>query len=63
MFEKGCATMVSEAYGDQTDFGNGRLLFAVSSSSGLPFYQTAIDSGAGFDWNVAAIPTPRPSPS
>lgn len=56
LFAKGCATMVSEAYGDQTDFGNGRLLFAVSSSSGLPFYQTAVDSGADFDWSVAAIP-------
>ena len=62
MFADGCAQMVSEAYGDQTDFGNGRLLFAVSSSSGLPFYQEATKSGAGFDWSVAAIPHTTPEP-
>jgi multiple sugar transport system substrate-binding protein/sn-glycerol 3-phosphate transport system substrate-binding protein len=56
LFDKGCAVFVTEAYGDQTNFGAGRTLFTVSSSSGLPFYQSAIDAGAKFDWNVAAIP-------
>lgn len=62
MFADGCAQLVTEAYGDQTDFGNGRLLFTVSSSSGLPFYQSAVDSGAGFEWSVAAIPHTTPEP-
>jgi len=62
MFADGCAQLVTEAYGDQTDFGNGRLLFTVSSSSGLPFYQSAVESGAGFDWSVAAIPHTTPEP-
>ncbi len=62
MFTKGCAQMQTENYGDQTDFGTGSLLFAVSSSSGLPFYRDAIDSGAGFDWSVAAIPHTTPDP-
>lgn len=56
MFDEGCAAVVTEAYGDQTDFGAGRTLFAVGSSSGLPFYQSAIDEGAGHSWSVAAIP-------
>ncbi len=56
LFTEGCATIVAEQYGDQTDFGNGNLLFTVGSSSGLPFYGGAVDEGAGFAWSVAAIP-------
>ena len=56
MFADGCATIVTESYGDQTDFGAGRLLFTVGSSSGLPYYGSAVSEGAGFDWSVAAIP-------
>jgi phosphate/phosphite/phosphonate ABC transporter binding protein len=56
MFTSGCATQVVESYGDQTDFGNGSLLFAIGSSSGLPYYGSAVDEGAKFEWSVAAIP-------
>lgn len=56
LFDEGCATIVAESYGDQTDFGNGTLLFTVGSSSGLPFYRDAVDAGAGFEWSVGAIP-------
>lgn len=62
LFEKGCAVFVTEEYGDQTNFGAGRTLFTVSSSSGLPFYQSAAEAGANFDWNVAAIPHTTPEP-
>lgn len=56
LFAQGCASEVAEQYGDQTDFGNGNLLFTVGSSSGLPFYDSAVSEGAGFEWSVAAIP-------
>jgi multiple sugar transport system substrate-binding protein/sn-glycerol 3-phosphate transport system substrate-binding protein len=56
LFKEGCANLVTEAYGDQTDFGTGKLLFSVGSSSGLPFYRQAAEEGAGFEWSVAAIP-------
>ena len=56
LFDSGCATIVSENYGDQTDFGNGRLLFTVGSSSGLPFYDSAVSEGAGFNWSIAPLP-------
>ena len=56
LFDEGCASVVVENYGDQTDFGAGKTLFTVGSSSGLPFYQTASDEGAQFNWSVAAIP-------
>lgn len=56
LFEDGCAAGVTERFGDQTNFGAGRTLFTVGSSSGLPFYVSAVDEGAGHDWSVAAIP-------
>ena len=56
LFSSGCAAVVSEQYGDQTDFGNGKLLFTVGSSSGLPFYQGSVDEGAGFAWSIAPLP-------
>lgn len=56
LFKSGCAKLVTEDYGDQTDFGNGTLLFAVGSSSGLPFYGSATNEGAKHAWSVAAIP-------
>lgn len=62
LFADGCAQVVTEAYGDQTDFGAGRALFTVGSSSGLPFYRQAVDEGATFDWSVAAIPHTTPDP-
>jgi multiple sugar transport system substrate-binding protein len=56
MFDEGCAQLVTEQYGDQTDFGNGTLLFTVGSSSGIPYYESAVADGAAFDFSVAAIP-------
>jgi len=62
LFKSGCATIVTERYGDQTDFGAGRLLFTVGSSSGLPYYRAAVGEGAQFNWSVAAIPHVTPDP-
>ncbi len=62
LVEEGCATIVTEQYGDQTDFGAGRTLFAVGSSSGLPFYRSAVEEGGAFDWSVAALPHTTENP-
>ena len=56
LFNEGCATIVAERYGDQTDFGNGNLLFTVGSSSGLPFYKGAVEEGANFAWSAGPLP-------
>ncbi len=56
LFTDGCAKLVTEDYGDQTDFGNGTMMFAIGSSSGLPYYQSAVEAGANHAWSVAAIP-------
>lgn len=37
-------------------------LFTVGSSSRLPFYASAVDEGAAFEWSVAAIPHNTPKP-
>ncbi|MEA3308250.1 MAG: extracellular solute-binding protein [Chloroflexota bacterium] len=56
LVEKGCAAQATEKYGDQTDFGNGRSLFTVSSVSGLPYYGQAVSEGADFVWSVNPPP-------
>ena len=58
LYDKGCATLIAEKYGDQTDFGNYKLLFTIGSSSGLPYYDKAVKSGeqGEFVWGVAPLP-------
>ncbi|RMF27510.1 MAG: ABC transporter substrate-binding protein [Chloroflexi bacterium] len=62
LFADGCATLVSERYGDQADFGAGKLLFTIGSSSGLPYYKDAVSEGANFNWSVAPLPHTTPEP-
>jgi multiple sugar transport system substrate-binding protein/sn-glycerol 3-phosphate transport system substrate-binding protein len=62
LFARGCAAIVTERFGDQTNFGLGTTLFNVGSSSALPFYRSAVEAGADFDWSVAAIPHTTPEP-
>ena len=57
LFADGCARLVTENYGDQTDFGNGTLLFAVGSASVLLYDGDAgSDDGTPCEWGVSAIP-------
>jgi len=58
LYERGYAHKIAERYGDQTDFGNQKVLFTIGSSSGLPFYQMAVDAGeaGSFEWSVAPPP-------
>jgi multiple sugar transport system substrate-binding protein len=53
---EGWGNVVSQANGDQSDFADGNAAFALSSSSGFPFYKDAVDNGAQFKWSVATIP-------
>jgi hypothetical protein len=50
LFTHHCATLVTERYGDQNNFCAGKLLFTIGSSSGLPFYSSAVKDGANFSW-------------
>jgi multiple sugar transport system substrate-binding protein len=62
LFDRGCASLVTEDFGDQADFGQGTALFTMGSTSGLPFYVAAVEDGAGFEWDVAAVPHTTPEP-
>ncbi|MFW5729566.1 MAG: ABC transporter substrate-binding protein [Spirochaetota bacterium] len=64
LYEKGHARKIAEQYGDQTDFANQKVLFTMGSSSGLPYYASAIEAGeAGeFEWGVAAPPHTTETP-
>ena len=58
LYDAGYVQKIAERYGEQTDFGNQKVLFTMGSTSGLPFYGQAVDAGenGSFDWSVAAIP-------
>ena len=58
LYEKGYAHKIAESYGDQTDFGNQKVLFTIGSSSGLPYYGMAVEAGeaGAFEWSVAPPP-------
>jgi ABC-type glycerol-3-phosphate transport system substrate-binding protein len=65
LYAKGSGKKIAERYGDQTDFGNRKALFTIGSSSGLPFYQQAVDKGTAgsFAWSVAALPYSTAKPT
>jgi multiple sugar transport system substrate-binding protein len=56
LVDRGCAAEQTEPYGDQADFGAGLSLFTISSISGLAYYKSAVDEGAGFNWSVNPPP-------
>jgi multiple sugar transport system substrate-binding protein/sn-glycerol 3-phosphate transport system substrate-binding protein len=62
LFDEGCAILEQEAYGDQTDFGAGKVLFTFSSTSGLPFYRDVVAEGGGFNWSISTMPTTLDTP-
>lgn len=47
---------------DQANFAAGRALFNIRSSSGLPFYKSAVDAGAKFRWSATSLPHSTPEP-
>lgn len=59
---EGAVELMGEAYGDQTAFNIGEALFMLRSTSGLPFVQEGVASGADFDWGVAPPPQAGPEP-
>lgn len=56
LIRDGAVEQVTEEGGDQREFSVGQVLFVLRSSSGLPFFATAIKSGVDFDWDIGAPP-------
>ena len=55
--QEGAVELLTERYGDTSEFSVGQLLFALRSSSGLPFFKSGVESaGTDFNWGVAAPP-------
>jgi multiple sugar transport system substrate-binding protein len=46
----------SEKFGEQNRFASGNLLYVFGSSSGLPFFQDAVNKGAKFKWDIGLLP-------
>jgi multiple sugar transport system substrate-binding protein len=59
----GWARKIAKKFDDQSEFGNERCAFTMSSTSGLTFYDAAVKAGrnGAFTWNVAPIPQSDPS--
>jgi multiple sugar transport system substrate-binding protein/sn-glycerol 3-phosphate transport system substrate-binding protein len=62
LLEESCAALKTKAVGDRIDFGAGRVLFAIDSTSDLLQYHRAVDDGAGFNWSIVPLPTTLESP-
>ena len=55
--DKKWAYQPSGSFGDQTDFGNGKVAFTFSSTAGLPFYSDAVSGSKNpFKWAIAPVP-------
>jgi multiple sugar transport system substrate-binding protein len=53
LFDRGCAVL--ETADDKEDFGQGRVLFIISSTSNLPNVRDKVDGA--FNWSVSTLPT------
>ncbi|HUI69245.1 MAG TPA: ABC transporter substrate-binding protein [Spirochaetia bacterium] len=59
----GWARKIAKKFDDQSEFGNARSAFAISSTSGLPYYDAAVKAGrkGTFPWNIGPVPQLQPS--
>jgi multiple sugar transport system substrate-binding protein/sn-glycerol 3-phosphate transport system substrate-binding protein len=62
LFASGCAKDYV-GYDDQAAFGQGVVMFVGSSTSGMSYWQDAVDGGYGGNWAVTAYPYPGDSPA
>ena len=56
MSSKGCAQVTRDKYADQTYLGQGTNMFALGSTSGITYFQKAIEGGYNGNWSVSAVP-------
>ena len=56
MSSKGCAQVSRDKYADQTYLGQGTNMFALGSTSGITYFQKAIEGGYNGNWSVSAVP-------
>jgi len=63
LMDEGSAYQIAERYGDQADFSLQKVLFAIGSTAGLPYYASAVnESPEPFEWSIAPFPHSTPEP-
>ncbi len=62
LLSRECAVLKTERFGARADFGAGRVLFTIGSTSDLPRYRREVAEGAGFTWSISHLPTTLPRP-
>ena len=55
MSSKGCVITARGKYTDQQYLAQGSVLFSAGSTSGITYYQKAIEEGYNGNWDVAPI--------
>jgi multiple sugar transport system substrate-binding protein/sn-glycerol 3-phosphate transport system substrate-binding protein len=65
LYDEGASRKIAEAYGEQNDFANWKVLFTMSSTAGLPYYAGSVAKGeqGPFAWSVAAVPHTTAKPA
>ncbi len=64
LYDDGYGRKIAEKYGDQTDFGVGKVMFTTSSSAGIPYYDKAVmGSEKPFEWSLYAGPHSTKKPT
>jgi multiple sugar transport system substrate-binding protein len=56
MSNKGCAQVTRDKYADQKYLGLGSNLFALGSTSGITYFQSAIADGYNGNWEISKVP-------
>ena len=56
MSNLGCAQVTRGKYSDQQYLGLGSVMFALGSTSGITYFQKAIEEGYNGNWEVAKVP-------
>jgi len=62
MSSQGCAQVTRGKYSDQQYLGLGSVMFALGSTSGITYFQKAIEEGYGGNWEVSEVPHTTSSP-
>ena len=62
MSSKGCAQVTRGKYSDQQYLGSGSVMFSLGSTSGITYYQKAIEGGYNGAWEVTSVPHTTPEP-
>jgi len=56
MSNQGCAQVTRDKYSDQQYLGLGSVMFALGSTSGITYFQKAIQEGYNGNWEISKVP-------